>query len=134
MTEEEEILWEKLRNRRFFNLKFLRQHPVIYDKFYSEPLFYIADFYCAEERIIIEVDGKIHDFRKAHDFDRDTILQGMNLNVLRIKNEEIKNIEVVMDKIKSFIFDFKLTSGGAVIRVLDKVIPSASCRIGITSH
>jgi very-short-patch-repair endonuclease len=101
MTEEEFILWEKLRNRRFFNLKFLRQNPVIYDTFYCEPLFFIADFYCAEKKVIIEVDGKIHDFRKSHDNDRDNILRQLNLNVLRIRNEEFKNIQVVMDKIRS---------------------------------
>jgi very-short-patch-repair endonuclease len=105
MTEEEEILWEKLRNRRFFNLKFLRQHPVIYEIINNDPLFFIADFYCAEKKVIIEVDGKIHDFRKSHDRDRDNILRQLNLNVLRIRNEEFKNIQVVMDKIRSFIFD-----------------------------
>jgi very-short-patch-repair endonuclease len=92
MTEEEIILWEELRNRRFFNLKFLRQHPVIYDTFYGEPLFFIADFYCAKKKVIIEIDGKIHDFRKFHDHDRDNILRQLNLNILRIKNEEFKYI------------------------------------------
>jgi very-short-patch-repair endonuclease len=105
MTEEEITLWEKLRNRRFFNLKFLRQHPVIYDTFYGEPMFFIADFYCAEKKVIIEVDGKIHEFRKEMDNKRDEILRSMTFNVLRIRNEEFRNIEVVMDKIKSFIFE-----------------------------
>lgn len=104
-TKEEAILWEEVRNRRFYNLKFLRQHPVIYDLVNDEPLFFITDFYCAEKKVIIEIDGKIHDFRRNQDHDRDEILRSLNLNVLRIKNEEFKNIEVVMDKIKSFIFD-----------------------------
>jgi very-short-patch-repair endonuclease len=105
MTEEEIVLWEQLRNRRFYDLKFLRQHPIIYDLVGNNPLFFIADFYCAEKKVIIEVDGKIHDFRKTRDNDRDEILRSLNLNVLRIRNEELKNINVVMDKIKSFIFD-----------------------------
>jgi very-short-patch-repair endonuclease len=104
-TEGEHILWEKLRNRKFYSLRFLRQHPVIYNTIDNEPLFFIADFYCAEKKVIIELDGKIHDFRKARDYNRDEILRGLNLNVLRINNEEFRNINIVMDKIKSFIFD-----------------------------
>ncbi|MDP3381323.1 MAG: DUF559 domain-containing protein [bacterium] len=46
-TEAEEILWEVLRNRKLNNLKFRRQHP------FGR---YIADFYCDELRIVIELD------------------------------------------------------------------------------
>jgi very-short-patch-repair endonuclease len=105
MTEEEKILWEKLRNRRFYDLKFLRQHPIVYERINNEPIYFICDFYCAEKKVIIEIDGKIHDYRKFHDHDRDNILRQLNLNILRIRNEEFRHIEVVMDKIKSFIFD-----------------------------
>ena len=104
MTEEELILWEKLRNRKFSNLKFLRQHPVICDTLHDEPMFFIADFYCAE-KVIIEIDGKMHDFRKKQDNRRDEILHSIEFNVLRIRNDELSNIKVVLDKIKSFIFE-----------------------------
>ena len=106
MTAEELVLWEKLRNRKFYNLKFLRQHPVIYEIVDNQPLYFIADFYCAEKKFIIEVDGKIHEFRKFRDNKRDEILSSMDFNVLRIRNEEFRNMEVVMDKIKSFLFDW----------------------------
>jgi very-short-patch-repair endonuclease len=105
MTEEELVLWEKLRNRKFFNLKFQRQYPVIYEYVNNEPRYFIADFYCAEKKVILEIDGKIHDFRKQRDNKRDEILRSMNYHLLRIKNEELGNIEVVMDKIKAFIFE-----------------------------
>jgi very-short-patch-repair endonuclease len=105
MTKEESILWEKLRNRKFYNLKFLRQHPIIYEIINNEHLYYVADFYCAEKKVIVELDGKIHEFLKTRDRKRDEILRSMKINVLRIKNEEVKNVQVVMDKIKSFIFD-----------------------------
>jgi len=49
-TKAEKILWNELRNRKFNNLKFRRQHPI--GK-------YIVDFYCNEEKVIIEVDGQI---------------------------------------------------------------------------
>lgn len=51
MTAAEKALWEQLRARRFLNLKFRRQHP-IFD--------FIADFYCHEHKLIVEVDGKYH--------------------------------------------------------------------------
>jgi len=111
MTEEELVLWEKLRNRKFFNLKFQRQYPVIYEVVNNEPRYFIADYYCAEKKVILEIDGKIHDFRKQRDNKRDEILRSMNYHVLRIKNEEFGNVEVVMDKIKAFIFEAKLTDG-----------------------
>ncbi len=64
MTFEEKLLWQKLRGRKFFGLKFLRQHPIVYDLINYKPLFFIPNFYCASKNIIIEVDGKIHDFQK----------------------------------------------------------------------
>jgi leucyl-tRNA synthetase len=104
-TAEEVILWEKLRSRKFYNLKFQRQYPVVYEIINNESLYFIADFYCAEMKVIVEIDGKIHDFRKSRDNRRDEILRSLNYHVLRVKNEELGNIEVVMDKIKAFIFE-----------------------------
>lgn len=103
MTEAEKLLWLNLRNRRFFNLKFLRQHPIIYEVFKNKPLYFIADFYCAEKKLVIEVDGKIHDFQKEYDLHREEILQSLNLSVLRIKNEEVEDMRKVLEKIKVFI-------------------------------
>jgi len=103
MTEEEKILWKYLRNRSLMGLKFLRQHPVIYDKIDNKPLFFIPDFYCAEKKFIIEIDGKIHDFQKDYDERRDEILTNMELRILRFKNEEIKNIYKVLDRIREFV-------------------------------
>ena len=51
-TGAEKILWFNFRNRKFLNLKIRRQHPI--ENF-------IADFYCDELKLIIEVDGSIHD-------------------------------------------------------------------------
>ncbi len=105
MTEEEEILWHFLRNRRFCGLKFLRQHPIIYDLINNEPRYYIADFFCSEKKLIVELDGKIHDFQKEKDQFRDEILTDLGLRILRIKNEETKDIFKVLEKIRVFIFN-----------------------------
>ena len=51
-TNAEKILWEYLRNRKLEGLKFRRQHPI--DKF-------IADFYCHEKKLVVELDGAVHD-------------------------------------------------------------------------
>lgn len=103
MTQAEKLLWKKLRNRNLLNLKFLRQHPVIYQTAGNRPYYFIADFFCAEKNLVIEVDGKIHEFQKEEDQYREDILISLQLNILRIKNEETDNIEKVLEKIKAFI-------------------------------
>lgn len=96
-TKAEEILWKNLRNRKFMNLKFRRQHP--FENF-------ILDFYCHEEKLCIEADGGIHNERDVKDYDenRTRILNENGIEVLRFPNDEIINsIEVVLHKIKSHI-------------------------------
>ncbi len=106
MTPEERLLWANFRNRRFKGLKFLRQHPIVYEIINNKRLFFIADFYCAEKKLVVEVDGKIHDFQKDYDERRDEILRNLDLRVLRIKNEEINNVSDVLAKIARFIDSF----------------------------
>ena len=104
MTDEEKMLWQKLRNRKFLGLKFLRQHPIIYDRINNEPKYFIPDFYCAEKKLIIEIDGEIHDFQKEQDKRREEILEGAELRILRFKNEEVEaNIYAVLKKIEDYI-------------------------------
>ncbi|HKL32048.1 MAG TPA: endonuclease domain-containing protein [Tangfeifania sp.] len=103
MTPEEKILWSNLRNRKLKGLKFLRQHPIVYDTIRNKPKFFIPDFYCAEKKLIIEVDGKIHEFQKDYDERREEILRNMGLRVIRFKNEEFKDISVVLRKIREFV-------------------------------
>ena len=103
MTGAERLLWLNLRNRRFHNLKFLRQHPVIYQVAENRPLYFITDFYCAEKKLVIEVDGQIHEFQKEEDLHREEILKSLDLNILRIKNEEVANMKSVLEKIRTFI-------------------------------
>ncbi len=101
LTPEEDLLWQNLRNRKLDGLKFLRQHPFIYGSDHrGKPLFFIADFYCAEKKLIIELDGKIHDFQKDYDKSRDSILQELGLKVLRFKNEELKDIDKIKKQIR----------------------------------
>jgi molybdenum cofactor cytidylyltransferase len=98
-TPEEHELWERLRNRKLRRMKFLRQHPIVYSHVEGNLQFFVADFYCAEKKLVIELDGKIHDFQKDYDANRDAILKALDLQVLRIKNEELTNVYSVLKKI-----------------------------------
>jgi len=99
-TRAERILWQELRDRRFEGLKFLRQHPFIHGARDGRLLFFIADFYCAQKSLVIELDGNIHDFQKEYDYQRDLLLKMKGLEILRIKNEELKDMEAVKEKIR----------------------------------
>jgi very-short-patch-repair endonuclease len=102
-TPAEKILWQKLRNRMFLDLKFLRQHPIFYKKD-NKIKFFIADFYCHEIKLVIEIDGKIHDKQKDYDQIRSEIINIKNIKVTRFTNDEIfSNIDMVLQKLKDQI-------------------------------
>lgn len=98
-TESENILWQELRNRKLDGVKFYRQRPLIYG-YYKRTLFFVADFYSSEKSLVIELDGKIHDYQQDYDEQRDLIIRQMELKTLRIKNEELADIEKVKYKIR----------------------------------
>ncbi len=82
-TPAEQLLWEVLRDRRLEGWKFRRQHPLGR---------YIADFYCPDARLVIELDGPIHERadQSAYDRIRDEELQARGLVVVRLKNREVE--------------------------------------------
>ncbi len=104
-TPEEERLWRFLRKRQLEGRKFLRQHAIIYESDGNEHFFYVPDFFCYKENLAIELDGKIHLYRKKEDNRRDEILNQLGIKVLRIKNEELTDTEEVLVKIKK---EFKM--------------------------
>lgn len=101
-TASEKLLWEYLRKRRLEGYKFLRQKPFVHEQRENKRYFYIADFYCAELKLVIEIDGKIHDFHKEYDYQRDLVLNGLGLKILRIENEELVDIDGVLERILEF--------------------------------
>ena len=104
-TPEEERLWRFLRKRQLEGRKFLRQHAIIYESAGNEHFFYVPDFFCYKENLAIELDGKIHLYRKEKDNRRDEILKELRIKVLRIKNDDLIDIEKVLIKIKN---EFKM--------------------------
>ncbi|MAL16143.1 MAG: hypothetical protein CL670_11815 [Balneola sp.] len=101
-TPSEKLLWKYLRNRQLGGYKFLRQKPIVHEQHNKRRYFYIADFYCAELKLVVELDGKIHDFQKSYDYQRDYVLNGLGLNVLRIENEELMDLDRVLRKILDY--------------------------------
>jgi|GEM_PF-1241521 len=92
-TTAELLLREILRNKNVNNLKFRRQHSIGN---------YIADFYCPEKKIVIELDGSIHNKpeQKKRDQERDTIMKQHNINVIRFTNDDVfEKIEEVIQTI-----------------------------------
>lgn len=103
MTEAEKILWQNLRNRKLEGVKFLRQHPITYDYNTNPVKYFVADFYCAERKLIVELDGKIHLNQQEKDFIRDVILLQRGYKTLRVKNEEMCDVENVLKKIATML-------------------------------
>lgn len=94
-TKAEEILWFELRNNKL-GTKFKRQHSIGG---------YIADFYCQKYKLIIELDGEIHNTKEAEEYDevRDKYFKELGYKILRFQNSEVENdTEKVLDKIKNY--------------------------------
>ena len=99
-THFEHILWKRLQNRQIDGFKFLRQHPILYDRKGNDFNFFIPDFYCAEVRLAIEIDGGIHSSNIEYDSWRQQIMEALEIRVIRFRNEELMKIEVVIEQIR----------------------------------
>ena len=96
-TEAEELLWQALRNKQVGNCKFRRQHPIGQ---------FIADFYCHEAGLIIEVDGGYHNKadQKTYDKARTQVINDFGVKVIRFTNEEIlSNLTEVVKKVSEVL-------------------------------
>jgi len=103
-TEAEAILWESLKSKKIGS-KFRRQH-LIDD--------YIVDFVCLEKKLVIEVDGEIHNSQKDKDEARTSVLNGLGFEVIRFRNEEvIGDIDAVLTSIQHNLGKSKIPPLGA---------------------
>jgi len=92
-TKAEKVFWERVRKQKLKGLTFYRQKPI------GD---FIADFYCEQAKLIIEIDGGYHKAQRQKDAWRDDCLRGIHpkLKVIRFTNEEVlKNTDRVMQKI-----------------------------------
>jgi very-short-patch-repair endonuclease len=98
-TEAEGRLWQELRGRRLDNIKFRRQAPIGR---------YVADFLCAEARLIVEIDGSQH-AESSRDQQRDAELKARGFRVLRFWNDDVlKDMNAVCDTIIAYVRDESL--------------------------
>lgn len=81
MTSAERIIWKHI-HVNDWKLKFRRQHPV------SK---YVVDFYCHQLKLVIEIDGDIHDLEdvKRNDIEREHSLKSLGLHIIRFRNEDV---------------------------------------------
>ncbi len=94
LTSAEAFLWKQLQQRKLEGRKFRRQHSI--ENF-------IADFYCPEERLIIELDGQVHfnSIAQEKDENRTKILEDLGFRVIRFENKMVfDNFQSVLQEIK----------------------------------
>jgi cyclase len=111
MTPAEMLLWGHLKGSQL-GAKFRRQHPLG---------IYIADFYCHQYKLVIELDGSIHDLPEIakNDIERQLNIENDGIRVLRFKNEEIFNqLEKVLDQINMQISSPFRGRGGLSKRII----------------
>jgi very-short-patch-repair endonuclease len=102
-TRAEEMLWKELKASGLKGYKFRRQHPIIYFNFGADYHYFIADFYCADKKLVVEVDGNIHNVEEVKEIDkgRQDLLEERGYKVIRFRNEEVlSNIFLVLNKIQ----------------------------------
>lgn len=87
MTEAERLFWNALRYRKT-GTTFYRQKPLRFTM-KNKTRYFIADFLCNEYRLVIEIDGKIHECQQDYDEARTYIINDLGYKVLRFTNEQI---------------------------------------------
>jgi len=95
LTPAEAYLWKQLQRKKLEGKKFRRQHSI--DQ-------YIVDFYCAEEALIIELDGNAHMNPTAEEYDekRSKHLENYGFKILRFENKMVfENLTSVLMEIKA---------------------------------
>ncbi len=109
-TEAEGVLWQHLKTKKVANQKFRQQHLI--DAF-------IVDFVCLDKKLIIEVDGEIHNHQQEQDAARTGVLESLGYMVIRFKNEEvIGNVESVLGRITNEL------SNRPSIKEIKEVLPA----------
>ena len=94
LTPAEAFLWKYLKSKRFEGRRFTKQHSIGN---------FIVDFYCPSEKMIIELDGNVHNNQIAEDYDkkRTLYLNSLGYKVLRFENKMVfDNLDSVLMEIK----------------------------------
>jgi very-short-patch-repair endonuclease len=96
-TPTEAILWQAIRKRQLDGRKFRRQMAIGA---------FVVDFYCASERLAVEVDGAIHQTQQDADRERQKLIESLGIRFVRVSADEVEqNLHAVLEKIR-FAFHF----------------------------
>jgi very-short-patch-repair endonuclease len=98
-TSGEKLMWNILKDKRLLELRFRRQYNIDY---------YIVDFYCHELKLVLELDGNIHDLVEIQLYDqkREIYLKSRGYNVIRITNDDLfGNPELIIKKLAQIILN-----------------------------
>ena len=101
LTSAEAFLWNELKGKKLEGRKFRRQHSIGN---------YITDFYCAQENLIIELDGEVHNnaISIENDDKRTTFLNDKGYTVIRFENKMVfENLPSVLQEIRDNFNDKK---------------------------
>jgi len=102
-TRSEYILWQALRGKKLNGIKFRRQQPIGN---------FVVDFYNSVYRLVVEVDGSVHNKQLELDRSRQDTLEQLGLNVLRVRAEDVeKNLPFVLAQICSKITELGTKAG-----------------------
>jgi len=96
-TAAEQELWNRIRNKQLGGYRFLRQYAINR---------YIADFYCSKVKVVVEVDGRIHDSEDKKEYDkiREEIIKMHGIRIIRFTNDEIMNdLEDVLKRLSEYL-------------------------------
>ena len=94
LTPAEAFLWKQVKAKQLDGKRFVKQHSI------GE---YIVDFYCASEKLIVELDGEVHQNPKAQAYDerRTSVFQNMGYTVIRFENKMVfEHLKSVLSEIK----------------------------------
>ena len=102
-TTAESLFWKLCRNRKLEDLKFKRQFAIHFNMD-GQNRFFVADFFCAQHKLIIEIDGNSHLKKEDYDELRTHLLRKLNFHVIRFSNNEITNNPTkIKEKINLFL-------------------------------
>jgi very-short-patch-repair endonuclease len=100
MTPAERILWEALKGKKLSGLRFRAQHPV-------GP--FILDFYCPARKLVVELDGGVHEEQAGYDEARTQQLEDYGYHVIRFRNEEVlTDLPSVLERILQVAWSLSL--------------------------
>lgn len=92
LTVAERKLWFLIRNRQLNGVKFRRQQIVAG---------FVVDFYCADNRLAVELDGDVHALQEQYDKDREAALLELGVRTVRFTNHEVlEQTEAVLEKLR----------------------------------